>query len=1172
MSDHLQQAKQLIQECQETQNPYLDLGNCGITDLNDLPELFECTHVETLILSSMWKSEIGKLEYKESINQGTRNSFKSIPEGVTLLKKLHTLVASGGGLREIKALSLCRSLQHLYLDSSKITDISYIKDLNNLEYLGLSFNYIEDFSCLEGLGNLQVLDISSNKITNINFLSSLTSLHSLDLSHNRVSNISPLSILVSLQSLNLSFNSIVDTSSLANLKGLKGLNLNSNQITDIGSFSSLTNLNSLNLGSNSISDISSLSNLINLNSLNLSSNPIKEYNLLSCLKKLHSLELGACKIFHIDFLSLLKDVKKLNLSSNRIKDISSLSSLKNLRSLNLSNNRINDISSLSFLKNLRSINLSSNKISDISSLSDLEELRSLYLSSNPIIDYESLSNQTKLQSLYLRSNEIEDHNFLLNLTGLKRLYLRSSKFKDYNFLSSLKGLQTLDIHSNQIKDYSILSELTNLQSLDLGHNHIVDISFLSNLPGLLSLYINSNEIKDISPLSVLTGLQSLNLSGNNIKDISVLSGLTHLRGLNLNSNEIRDISSLSSLTGLQSLTLSYNQISDINPLIYLMGLQNLNLYSNQVKSIPLFIFDLFMEYSLNNLGGNGLKLDDSLLSSPPLEILEQGRQSVLEWYAANKKNLNEIKIILIGDPKAGKTSLLRRLKDNTFDEKEVQTDGINIESIEFGACETFEQQSSISHLTGHFWDFGGQEIMNSTHQFFLTKRSIYVLVLDARKDKHVATQVRQWVKKISATGGNSSIVIVANQIDVNPGFGFENEYELQKEFPQIKYFVRASCKTRESIDQIKQILEELIPEAELFGAEIDEKWINIKEQLQEETSAKHFIDEGRFISICRTHKLTNNRAQKNAIRFLNDLGLLLHFDNLSLSEYYVLDPYWITYGVYQIITSQYAGKQNGKVAIDKLEYIVNEEEDKEAAYQPPKYQRIHYSPNQRKFLLDILNEFKLCFYTPDQQHFILPNLLGTNEPKEQTKAFREAENKVQLLYEYEYLPDSIMPYIIVEVHNIYKAIWRTGCIIEHQDCAALISKYEFTITITVIGKDKSKREFMSVIRFMMDKINQKSNIKPKMMIPLPNEGGFVDYEVLRAMEAVGKEFYEVYTPKFLQYQISELLEGIVKYPKESTSNFENKLDLILQRLKEGDQTILDNQVHLAKMIDPKQLE
>ena len=96
MGNNLQQARQLIQECRETQNPYLDLGNCGIRDLNDLPELFECTHVETLILSSTWWS-YEERKWIDSKNRGIRNTFQSIPDNIAHLKKLKTLITGGGG-------------------------------------------------------------------------------------------------------------------------------------------------------------------------------------------------------------------------------------------------------------------------------------------------------------------------------------------------------------------------------------------------------------------------------------------------------------------------------------------------------------------------------------------------------------------------------------------------------------------------------------------------------------------------------------------------------------------------------------------------------------------------------------------------------------------------------------------------------------------------------------------------------------------------------------------------------------------------------------------------------------------------------------------------------------------------------------------------------------------
>ena len=47
-------ARKRIKECIDTQNPFLDIGNCGLVDLEELPELFECTHIERLNLSNWW--------------------------------------------------------------------------------------------------------------------------------------------------------------------------------------------------------------------------------------------------------------------------------------------------------------------------------------------------------------------------------------------------------------------------------------------------------------------------------------------------------------------------------------------------------------------------------------------------------------------------------------------------------------------------------------------------------------------------------------------------------------------------------------------------------------------------------------------------------------------------------------------------------------------------------------------------------------------------------------------------------------------------------------------------------------------------------------------------------------------------------------------------------------
>jgi Leucine-rich repeat (LRR) protein len=120
----LTKARRLIKECKETQNPYLDLGRCGITDLNDLLELFECTHLEILILSN---------------NQIADYSF----------------------LKDLK------QLQYLDLSFNKISDTSFLRELKQLQNLNLRYNQISDISFLKELKELQNLNLWNNNLKKI---------------------------------------------------------------------------------------------------------------------------------------------------------------------------------------------------------------------------------------------------------------------------------------------------------------------------------------------------------------------------------------------------------------------------------------------------------------------------------------------------------------------------------------------------------------------------------------------------------------------------------------------------------------------------------------------------------------------------------------------------------------------------------------------------------------------------------------------------------------------------------------------------------------------------------------------------------------------------------------------------------------------------------------------
>ena len=84
-----------------------------------------------------------------------------------------------------------------------------------------------------------------------------------------------------------------------------------------------------------------------------------------------------------------------------------------------------------------------------------------------------------------------------------------------------------------------------------------------------------------------------------------------------------------------------------------------------------------------------------------------------------------MKLIILGRGGVGKTSLVNRLVHGTFDPASAKTQGIQIT----------QWPVSVDDETVrlHVWDFGGQEIMHATHQFFLTERSLYFVVLSGRE-------------------------------------------------------------------------------------------------------------------------------------------------------------------------------------------------------------------------------------------------------------------------------------------------------------------------------------------------------------------------------------------------------------------------------------------------------
>lgn len=597
--------------------------------------------------------------------------------------------------------------------------------------------------------------------------------------------------------------------------------------------------------------------------------------------------------------------------------------------------------------------------------------------------------------------------------------------------------------------------------------------------------------------------------------------LTHL---NLWENQITDISPLAHLTQLTNLSLWDNQITDLSPLVQLTQLTKLDLSENQITHIPEFLLALNLEFTLekrnyDNKDKGKLFIGDNPIQEPPLEIVAQGNEAMRAYYASLKetKELNELKVIFIGDGGAGKTSLIKRVLDNTFDPNENMTHGITIKDRTIRVNDT--------PIKAHFWDFGGQEMMHSTHQFFLSHRSLYVLVLDGRKEE----DSEYWLNFIKTFGGNSPVMVVLNKINDHLSFEVNRKFLLDK-YPNIRGFHKTSCSTEVGIEPFFTALKTAMTQVEFIKTKWGKSWLEVKEHI--ETLPDNYITRERFIALCDRFGVDVS-ARPILTTYLDNLGIAIHFDDFNLDSIHTLNPQWITNGVYALVTSKLLHEKYGVLDKAQLHTLLD-----------PKI----YHPTTHYYILELMKKFELCFAI-DDRYLLIPSALEIEEP---TFDF-ETDDALRFEIDYGFLPPSVMATFIVKSHLDIKDTlqWRTGVVLEdastHTQALIKVDIREKRFTILVNGEQK--RDFFAVIRKRFSEINRKfTALSVAEMIPLPHSTERVDYRELIGYEQERIEDY--FNGKLRKhFSVSQLLNGIER-PESREKNIHVHGDYY-----EGDKTM-----------------
>ena len=849
------------------------------------------------------------------------------------------------------------------------------------------------------------------------------------------------------------------------------LDLSDNQLTELPpEITKLTNLTTLNLSKNQLAQLPlDITKLTNLTTLNLSGNQLTQLQLeITKLTNLTTLILGNNQLTQLPFeITKLTNLTTLKLFSNQLTQLPpEITKLTNITTLDLGGNQLTQLSpEIINLKNLTTL------------LLDVNQLTQLPLET---------TNLTKLTTFNLSYNELTELPLeITKLTNLTMLSLGGNQLTQLPpEIAKLTKLTILDLKGNQLTELPVeIAKFKNLTELNLGENQLTKLPHeIINLKNLIKLYLWENSLTDVSPgITKLTKLKILSLDGNQLTELPPdIINLGNLTELSLDSNQLVQLPlEITNLTKLKILSLDGNQLTELpHEIIKLINLKRLELIGNQLTELPPDITNL-TKLELLSLSKNPLK-------SPPIEIAEKGIGAIIDYFKSfeesERQPLNEVKVLLVGHGGAGKTSLVKRLLGDEFDNNEPQTHGININK--------WEIIDGDDKIKVHFWDFGGQEIMHATHQFFLSKRSLYVLVLDGRKEE----DEEYWLKHIESFGGDSPILVVINKIDDNPSHDV-NRPSLQKKYKGIKGFHRISCKENEGIDSFAEILRNELLKVELRQEPFAKNWFNVKTKLEGMT--ENFISYEKYQELCIEENIIGESAQETLIEFLSDLGIILYFKDFHLNHTHVLEPKWITGAVYKIINSKKVAENNGLLRLDSLSDILKQGDETDYLYPREKHE----------YIIDLMKKFELC-YEIESGCILIPDLLEIPEPEFDF----DYVSSLKFLIDYDFLPKSVMPRFIVKMHKDIKdnLRWRTGVILENVtfNSTAVIKADENDKKIYIFVDGKQKRDYFSVILHKLREINKDFGKIATERVPLPDEPEItVSYEHLIRLERKGVKTY-----------------------------------------------------------------